>query len=94
VTTLILIAEAEPDEGPVPLEVKFRVEADEPMVDPKYEWDFGDGSPESNEAEPKHTYRKPGLYTVTVEIKDQGTGYKGKDSLLVDALEPEGADVT
>ncbi len=27
-------------------------------------WDFGDGSPVSNEAEPTHTFNQPGTYTV------------------------------
>lgn len=29
-----------------------------------YEWDFGDGSPLSNEENPTHTYTLPGIYTV------------------------------
>lgn len=29
-----------------------------------FTWDFGDGSAESNEFEPSHTYTLPGLYTV------------------------------
>jgi predicted extracellular nuclease len=34
-----------------------------------YEWDFGDGSPISNEAEPLHRYEKIGLYSVTLTVK-------------------------
>lgn len=29
-------------------------------------WDFGDGSPESNEFEPVHTYTEPGEYTISL----------------------------
>ncbi|MCB0851325.1 MAG: PKD domain-containing protein, partial [Bacteroidetes bacterium] len=35
-------------------------------------WDFGDGSPISNEASPVHTYREPGEYLVNLTA--QGTG--------------------
>jgi hypothetical protein len=34
-----------------------------------YEWDFGDGSPLSNEVEPLHRYEKTGLYDVTLTVK-------------------------
>lgn len=29
-------------------------------------WDFGDGSPVSNEFEPSHTYTEPGVYTISL----------------------------
>lgn len=35
-----------------------------------FTWDFGDGSPESNEFEPSHTYTEPGLYTVQLISMD------------------------
>ncbi len=35
-----------------------------------YEWDFGDGSPVSTEANPVHTYTTPGTYTVTLTATD------------------------
>jgi PKD repeat protein len=34
----------------------------------EYEWDFGDGSPTSNEAQPEHVYAVPGRYTVTLSV--------------------------
>ena len=35
---------------------------------PFYTWDFGDGSPTVNEANPMHTYPEPGTYTVTLSL--------------------------
>lgn len=36
-----------------------------------FEWDFGDGSPVSNEFEPSHEYTEPGTYTVTLIASDE-----------------------
>lgn len=35
-----------------------------------FEWDFGDGSPASNDFEPSHTYQLPGLYDVRLISMD------------------------
>jgi len=41
----------------------------------EYSWDFGDAGPISNEASPWHSYDLPGLYTVTLTVRDgYGTG--------------------
>ena len=86
---LVLLAEGEPDIGPAPLKVVFTVESllDETMKEPKYTWDFGDGSPVSNEAGPTHVYEKPGSYTATIRIvdKDQQLGW---DEVDVEVEEP------
>ncbi|HSH02620.1 MAG TPA: PKD domain-containing protein [Anaerolineae bacterium] len=36
------------------------------IPEPAYTWDFGDGSPTSNEANPTHTYLELGTYEVTL----------------------------
>ena len=36
----------------------------------KYVWKFGDGTPDSNEANPKHTYEKAGKYRADLEVSD------------------------
>ncbi|MEZ5978969.1 MAG: PKD domain-containing protein [Planctomycetota bacterium] len=41
-----------------------------------YTWDFGDGSPVSNEATPSHAYTVPGFYPVTLTV----SGELGSDS--------------
>ena len=35
-----------------------------------YEWNFGDGSPVSNDQHPIHTYATDGIYTVSVKVTD------------------------
>jgi gliding motility-associated-like protein len=36
-------------------------------------WDFGDGSPTSDEAYPVHTYQNPGTYSVSLQVVDNNT---------------------
>jgi gliding motility-associated-like protein len=36
-------------------------------------WDFGDGSPVSNEVDPMHLYLNPGTYTIRLTAIDSGT---------------------
>lgn len=36
-------------------------------------WEFGDGSPVSNEINPSHTYPNPGTYTIKMTAIDSGT---------------------
>ena len=37
-----------------------------------YDWDFGDGSPHSDEADPTHTYEPLGNYTARLTVTDDG----------------------
>jgi PKD repeat protein len=86
---LVLLAEGDPDWGEAPLTVKFSVESliMDQMNDPRFTWDFGDGSPEAHEGQPVHTYDKPGNYDVTIKIVD-ATGETGWDELDVEVVEP------
>ena len=70
--SLVLLAEGEPDTGPAPLTVQFAVESlvVDAISGARYTWDFGDGSPKSNDASPTHTYEKAGEYTATIGIVD------------------------
>lgn len=38
-----------------------------------FEWNFGDGSPLSNEINPVHRYENPGTYTISLTAIDSGT---------------------
>jgi hypothetical protein len=87
---LVLFAEGHPEEGPAPLTVRFTVESllEGEMSEPKYTWNFGDGSDESHEASPTHTYTRPGEYTATVRVVD-AEGQKGWDEVEIE-VEAEG----
>ena len=68
----IVVADANPDYGPPPLAVAFSAEAECTGGEPKYDWDFGDDSPHSNEPNPSHTYAKAGAFTATVTVNGRG----------------------
>ena len=81
-----VIVDAEPDFGGPPLVVNFTTETDCTAEPVTYSWDFGDGSKGGNEANPSHTYDKPGDYvaTVTTTAPDGGQGTDEID-ITVDA---------
>ena len=54
-------------DGPAPLTVSFtNLSKGYPE---SYAWDFGDGTPISPETSPRHTYTKPGNYSVILTVK-------------------------
>ena len=67
---LMVWAEAEPDEGAPPLEVQLKADVSGGVGERKVKWEFGDGSPASNEVNPKHKYDKPGTFRASVEVSD------------------------
>ncbi len=70
-----------PTKGSAPLKVNFRNRSlGEPYIDGNYIWDFGDiNNPSSSlEKHPTHVYEKPGIYTVTLNVKTND----GKNSFL------------
>lgn len=65
-------ADADPKFGSAPLNVQFTSSG---STDPEgdtlsFAWDFGDGSPISNDANPAHTYAANGKYTATLTVSD------------------------
>ncbi len=67
---LMVWAEAEPDEGAPPLEVQLKADVSGGVGERKIKWEFGDGSPASNEVNPKHRYEKVGTFRASVEVSD------------------------
>ncbi|HVG12218.1 MAG TPA: ThuA domain-containing protein, partial [Flavisolibacter sp.] len=59
--------------GVLPFEVKLKVEASDPEKDEvTYQWNLGDGTTkETTVPELLHTYKKPGDFAITVDVKDK-----------------------
>jgi len=70
VAPLLAWADSDVDEGKAPLTVKFIADIEGGKPPLEYRWSFGDGSPDSTEANPVHTYEKPGSYQADLEVKD------------------------
>jgi PKD repeat protein len=70
VAPLLAWADSDVDEGKAPLTVKFMADIEGGKPPLQYRWTFGDGSPDSTEANPVHTYEKPGSYQADLEVKD------------------------
>lgn len=85
---IFIWAEGEPDDGPAPLAVEFDCDVMEEVRDPRFFWDFGDGSAESTEQNPKHVYDKPGQYTARVVLTD-ADGNAGEDVVQIWVEVPE-----
>jgi PKD repeat protein len=67
---LLAWADATPEDGQAPLAVEFKADVEGGTPPLKYTWKFGDGSPDSNEANPKHTYDKAGKYRADLSVAD------------------------
>jgi len=66
-------------EGVPPLQVQFQSNSQHRVA-----WDFGDGA-HSQQRNPVHSYRQPGIYTVTMTVTDeQGSYARGHLQILVD----------
>jgi len=88
VDELYVDAEAEPDEGPPPLSVKFTSTVEDSTGTVTYDWDFGDGSPHSTDPNPTHVYQKAGDYVATLHATDS-KGIKGETEIDITASEEE-----
>ena len=80
----LAVASASPPSGEAPLTVQFRgSDSTDPDGDPLvYEWDFGDGSAGSTEADPTHTYVSAGSYTARLTV-DDGLGRNPSTTVAV-----------
>lgn len=67
--------------------VKFNISAYDPDENPlTYDWDFGDGTPHSNNEDPSHYYDTANTYNVLVDVFD-GTEHT-QDTLVVTVNNP------
>jgi PKD repeat protein len=67
---LLAWADSDTDEGKAPLTIQFTADVEGGKAPLTYVWKFGDGTPDSSEANPKHTYAKAGTYRADLEVKD------------------------
>ncbi len=80
---LLAWADLDADEGKAPFTVQFKADVEGGKAPLKYTWKFGDGTPDSNEANPKHTYDKAGKYRADLSVTDSG-GDSDSDYVEVD----------
>ncbi|HYV57370.1 MAG TPA: PKD domain-containing protein [Candidatus Nitrosopolaris sp.] len=69
---LLAWADASPEDGKAPLTVEFKADTEGGKPPLKYTWKFGDGTPDSNEANPKHTFNVPGKFRADLSVSDSG----------------------
>jgi PKD repeat protein len=69
---LLAWADADPEEGQAPLSVQFKADVEGGAPPLKHTWSFGDQTPDSNEANPKHVYQKAGKYRADLTVADGG----------------------
>ncbi len=70
--------EAIPTLGCAPLQVTFSDRSAGTIT--QWEWDFGDGSPTSTDQNPRHTYQRPGTYTVSLLVRGTVDGVPREDT--------------
>jgi PKD repeat protein len=67
---LLVWAEATPEDGVAPLVVAFTAETEGGTPPLRLTWVFGDGTPESPDRNPIHTYAVPGTYRAELRVAD------------------------
>ena len=67
---LLAWADGTPEDGPAPLTVEFKADVEGGTPPLKYSWKFGDESPDTTDANPKHTYAKAGKYRADLTVSD------------------------
>lgn len=87
---LLLDANADPLFGDAPLIVRFSAAPFDKRdaKNPTYRWSFGDGTPDSTEQNPVHTYAKPGDYSARVDVWEAG-GKSGSEEFDLSVFAPD-----
>ena len=88
VDELYVDAEADPDEGPPPLTVKFTSTVEDATGAVTCDWDFGDGTPHGSDMNPTHVYQAEGDFVITLKCKDS-KGIEGETEIDVTAYKDE-----
>jgi PKD repeat protein len=88
VDELYVDAEADPDEGPPPLTVKFTSTIEDATGAVTCDWDYGDGTPHGADLNPSHVYQAEGDFVVTLKCKDS-KGIEGETEIDVTAYKDE-----
>ena len=74
-------------DGALPLTVQFtgtNSSDEDPGDSIRYEWNFGDGTPLSEEANPTHVFTQAGRYTVSLKVTDS-SGQSNSTSTVITA---------
>jgi glucose/arabinose dehydrogenase len=90
----VAMASAAPISGQSPLDVSFTGSSStDPDGDPlSYDWDFGDGSAHSSQANPTHRYTTNGAFTAQLTVSD-GRGLSGTDTVTISLGDPPVASI-
>jgi glucose/arabinose dehydrogenase/PKD repeat protein len=90
----VALASAAPTSGRDPLDVSFRGSSStDPDGDPlSYDWDFGDGSAHSSQANPIHRYTTKGAFTAQLTVSD-GRGLSDTDAVTISVGDPPVASI-
>jgi glucose/arabinose dehydrogenase/PKD repeat protein len=90
----VAVGSAAPTSGRSPLDVSFTGSSStDPDGDPlSYEWDFGDGTAHSSQANPIHRYTTEGLFTAELTVRD-GRGLSDTDTVAISVGDPPVASI-
>ncbi|WP_127140666.1 PKD domain-containing protein, partial [Flagellimonas marinaquae] len=88
------LAQADQVEGDAPLEVQFTGSnsVDDEGIS-SYQWNFGDGSAVSTDADPVHTYANTGTYSAVLTVTD-ANGQTDTDTVSINVTGPISEGVT
>ena len=76
--------------GPSPLQINFTDQSTGDIT--SWQWDFGDGSPVSNDKNPSHSFADAGIYTVSLTVAGRvGSDTETKTDYITAGTAPQAA---